>query len=247
MDELRKRLATKGAQLRLCGWRRLRQLLAQGENVFWRRDNTGRVWLCSAAKVAQHLQVERLIGQAVELPVAAVLGSIGDYRAHLYASFHSGRKHDNPISRQSLHDITHVPTRTQREYDRRLDVQRETCIAVGERATPTTIQRRAVAHGRNTFILKDKLGKLGQAGAEYVAWQLPNRYGRIHRTCATNRQRRINRQLKHTDLADLRAQGNGVKMCRRYFAEGRIRPNPTQPIYYHDPTTGVWCQLGGVS
>jgi hypothetical protein len=91
LDEVRMALCGKDSQLRLCGWRRLRQLLAEGEGVFWTRDERDRLWLRGPARVAGALGVGRLRGRPVGMPIAALLGGIGDARAQLYATFHSGR------------------------------------------------------------------------------------------------------------------------------------------------------------
>jgi hypothetical protein len=69
-------LTTKQKPLRLCGKRQLRNLLKQGEGVFWSRDPE-RLWLYSAARVAQALGVERLSGHPVALPVRVLLDGMG--------------------------------------------------------------------------------------------------------------------------------------------------------------------------
>ena len=88
--DARAALTAKGSPLRLCGWRRLRQLLAEGDGVFWARERD-RLRLCGPARVAAALGVARLGNRPVGVPAAALLGSIGDARAQLYAAFHSGR------------------------------------------------------------------------------------------------------------------------------------------------------------
>ena len=122
VDDARAALCGKDSPMRLCGWRRLRQLLAEGEGVFWtreqgreprrqtaddrpqqesasdcglssvvRRPPPDRLRLFGPATVAAALGVRRLVGRPVGVPVSALLGPIGDARAHLYAAFHSGR------------------------------------------------------------------------------------------------------------------------------------------------------------
>jgi len=121
LDDARAALTGRGSPLRLCGWRRLRQLLAAGEGVFWVREDgsrgagrqgrrgershsdasfspapplprsPARLRLLGPARVAAALGVARLVNRPVGLPAAVLLGSIGDARAHLYAAFHSGR------------------------------------------------------------------------------------------------------------------------------------------------------------
>ena len=102
IDEIRERLTRKGSPLKMVGWRRLRQIFHQGEGIFWERDSKGRLWLRSALRIALKLDCHRLRGKRVELPIKTLLGGIGTVRAHFYASFHSGRSTDNPISRDTL-------------------------------------------------------------------------------------------------------------------------------------------------
>ena len=95
LDAVRAALCDRESPLRLCGRRRLRQLLAEGENIFWQREARAgapdRLWLRGPARVAAALGVDRLVGRPVGVPVAALLGGIGDARAQLYATFHAGR------------------------------------------------------------------------------------------------------------------------------------------------------------
>ena len=66
--EARARLTGKGAPLRICGWRQLRNLLRQGQGIFWERDGE-RIWYRSTLRVADALGVERLTGRPVDLPL----------------------------------------------------------------------------------------------------------------------------------------------------------------------------------
>jgi hypothetical protein len=81
---------------RLCGQRQLRNLLKAGEGLFWTRDREW-LWLRSAAKVAYGLGATRLTGRPVALPLSVLLGGIGDFRAQLYAAFHSGRANPTAV------------------------------------------------------------------------------------------------------------------------------------------------------
>ncbi len=90
VDIIRQCLTKRNTGSYLCGKRQMRNLLRDGDGLFWTRDKT-HVWLHSAVRVAQALGVARLTGRPVALPVSALLEGIGAFRAHLYAAFHSGR------------------------------------------------------------------------------------------------------------------------------------------------------------
>ena len=101
-------------------------LQQQGNGIFWQRDKT-RVWLSNTGKVAAGLEVGRLPGNPITLPLAVLLEPIGLVRTHLYASFHSSRmermgQESAPISRVSLTAVSDVSRRTQHAYERRAGV-----------------------------------------------------------------------------------------------------------------------------
>jgi len=210
IDEARRRLATKGGALRTCGWRQLRNLLQQGQGLFWERDSE-RIWLRGTVRVAAALGVERLSGQPVALPVTTLCGRIGNVRAHFYTSFHSGRADRDgealPIARATLAAVTSVPPRTQREYEMRAGASVRENYAIGEEKTEETHQERAWRHGRAAFVLNDRKGIHGEKGLEYLAWQLPNSYTGPHEQRPRGRQRHLNRKL--ADLRDKGDAGNG--------------------------------------
>ncbi len=161
-DETRAVLCDIESPLRLCGRRRLRQLLAQGEGLFWQRDGRDRIWLRGPARVAAGLGVARLGNRPIDVPTATLLGGIGDVRAHLYATFHSGRAREMtnvelrmtnderatnspyvlhhsslgaPIARDTLADLSGVCPRSQAAYERRAGIIARANIALGERVT----------------------------------------------------------------------------------------------------------------
>ena len=195
IDEIRERLTRKESPLKVMGWRRLRQVFRQGESVFWERDSKGRLWLRSALKIALELDCHRLKGKRVDLPLKALLGGIGAVRAHFYASFHSGRRSDNPISRDTLEDITGLCPRTQRAYDRLAGVKRQQNIAVGPKHTEITAKEQYWQRGRAVFAFVDSQGQRGTKNRHYLAWQLPNSYQAPHRQRSKGRQKKINQQL----------------------------------------------------
>jgi hypothetical protein len=202
----------------------LRNLLRQGQDVFWQRDKE-RLWLRSTGRVAVALGVERLRGRPVSVPLPILLGGIGQVRAHFYASFHSSRpvnekeKYGSPINRATLEKITRVPARTQRLYERRAGVQCQANMAIGERLNQQNQQERAWRHGRATFQFVDHEGKQGPAGGRYVAWRLPNSYQGPHATSPKGRLKKINRQI---DLVNLRAQGNGLDRANAQLTVDRL-------------------------
>ena len=171
------------------------------------------MWLRSAARVALALDVERLRGRPVAVPLSVLLSGIGQVRAHFYATFHSGRPAGEkeplgrPINRATLNKITHVPARTQRLYEQRAGVEVRTNMAVGERLNQQNLQERAWRHGRATFLFIDSEGKQGPAGGRYVAWRLPNSYQGPHALSPKGRLKKINHQI---DLVNSRAQGNDL-------------------------------------
>ena len=202
--EIREQLTRKGSPLKVMGWRRLRQVFQQGEGMFWERDSKGRLWVRSALRIALELDCHRLKGNRVELPITALLGGIGTVRAHFYASFHSGRNSDNPISRDTLQSITGLSPRTQREYDRTAQVKRQRNIAVGPRHTKIIAEKQYWQRGGAVFTFVDSQGKQGPKNRQYLAWHLPNTYTAPHQKRSKGRQKKINQQL-------VRLVDNGVQ------------------------------------
>lgn len=228
-------LTTKDAPLRICGKRQLRNLLREGDGRFWERRN-GRLWLRSLAKVAAALQVGKLNGRPVAMPVAILTKPIGTVRAHFYASFHSGRQPEtaaaNPIARDTIAAITSISPRIQRRYEARAGVRTQTNIAIGPQPHAADSQEMAWQHGHAARVWTDSKGTQGTAGTRYWVWQLPNSYHGPHTAHDRRAQKRINRTL--TDLPNLGTAGNGQRVPeQRFFANGRIacaatsRPNWT--------------------
>jgi hypothetical protein len=241
VDEARARLAGKDSPWRCCGARRLRQLLAEGEGLFWQRDGRGRLWLRGAHRVAADLGVERATGFPVELPVAALLGGIQGVRAAFYAAFHSGRE-SKPISRDTLQTLTGLAPRTQLDYDRLARVGRRRNLALGDRHSPAALQERAWQRGRAVFTFVDVRGRQGRPGGEYVAWHLPNSYEGPHTRRSRGSRKRLNRKLK--DLVTKGIPGNAEGRVERVFwpdgaaaAKGFNR-SPENDAYWAGPTPG---------
>lgn len=245
LETIKTKLTGNGAVWPVCGGRQLRNLLNQGEGVFWVRAD-GRLWLRSVAKVAAALQVSKLTLKPVAMPVKVLTRTIGEVRAHFYAAFHSSRgmKACKPIARETVAELTHVQPRTQRRYEKWARVKQQPHFAVGGRATAETIEATAWQHGRATFQLKDYRGKQGKPGQEYMAWQLPNSYAGPHDSQPRGQQKRINQALSVLFTQGMTGNGHGHTE-RRFFGHGRLAAQAynrgvEHDIYWFDGRIGVW-------
>ncbi|MCI0728558.1 MAG: hypothetical protein L0332_17815 [Chloroflexi bacterium] len=220
IQDVREQLTSEVSPLRLCGWRRLRQILGQGNGCYWIWDKErSRLWLFGVARLAVYLGVERLAGRPVELPVSVLSGDIGAFKAHLYGAWHSGRKQANPITRARQRELTGLPERTQRRYCRIAGVRRQQNIAILGRYTTEEVQESAWRHGRAVFEFYDYKGRQGQPGGRYLARYMPATHIGPHNQATRGRQRKINRKLK--DLVNKGARGNGGdRVNRLYFHNG---------------------------
>ena len=224
------RLLTGDGPLAICGRRQLANLLAAGDGLFWER-RAGIVWLRGAARLAAALGVVRLGGSPVAVPLAALTGSIGRVRAHLYATFHSGRQRTDlltgrpqprgPIARATLTALTTAAPNSQRAYERRAGVGRRSAVALGPLVGAADEQEVAWRRGRALFHFCDIKGRHGRPGAVYLAWQLPNEYTGPHAALPRGRQKRLNRAL--ADLFHDGMTGNSGRTEERvqYSVVGR--------------------------
>jgi hypothetical protein len=251
-------LTPKSASLHLCGRRQLRNLLRDGDGVFWTRDKE-HIWLRSAERVAYALGVPRLTGQPVALPVAGLLTGVGAFRAHLYAAFHSGRTRETkqgvwsrPIARETMTQLSGVGRSSQRVYEERLGLMVQANFAVGEPSDKENLEQRAWVQGQSLFELKDYYGQQGKKGKVYLAWQLPNSYVGQHKRRPKGRQKRINRKLK--DLVMKGMPGNvGVAVetqssdriaVKRYYANGKLAAQAYGRRASHEQHSLYWQRHG---
>lgn len=185
--------------------------------------------------MAAGLGVTRLHGRAVLLPLPVLFQSIGQVRAHFYASLHSSRGEGAaPISRETLRALSGASPRAQQAYDRRARVQAQGCVAVGAAVTAVSDpQEHAWQHGRAAFTLTDTQGRHGRPGRAYQARRLPNRYVGPH--ALGQKPRRLNARLAvlcpQGDVGNGRL-GHGQRgavgedgregrwEARRYYADG---------------------------
>lgn len=218
---LRKQITDKHNNHFICGKRRFRALLAQGEGIFWERDTHHRLWLRSYQKVAQRLNVNRLSLRPVQIPLKALTTNIFTTRAWFYASFHMGRG-NTPISRDAIDKITGIDAQTQRKYESETNIRASFNYAIAEPASPQAIQEHAWQRGGGSFTFKDSKGYHGKKAKEYIAWQLPNTYEIEGQPCSRGMQKRINSALKHL-LMEKGTTGTvqQPKRVRTYFSNAK--------------------------
>ncbi|RMG69449.1 MAG: hypothetical protein D6711_19305, partial [Chloroflexi bacterium] len=231
LAEVKKRL-TEGSERVYCG-RRLRQILNKENGRLWDLTANGRIRYKSPAKVAAALDCGRFTGNPVDIPLHVFLGGIKQVRAHFYASYHSGRKENNPISRRTLRELTGVPESTQRVYDKVAGVT-AVCNWSIENNTREHVENAAWKHGRGIFEFTDWQGKVGERGRKYLAVRLPNSYETTQAKSPKGRQKKINRAI---DLVIKRARGIGSSVNRIYFPNGNAavkayNRNPEHDHYY---------------
>ncbi len=219
IEEARTMLTQKEAALCVCGWRQLRNLLKKGEGVYWVREN-GRIWLKSTPKVAQSLNVTRLQGKPVELPLGVLTQKIGTVRAHLYATFHSGRN-GAPIARETISRLSGTSQCSQRNYEKVARIKAQSNFAIGQQTLTENKEQAAWQRGNAFFELRDHRGQQGEAGKKYLAWQLPNSYAGPYAQQSPSSRKRINQKL--TDLQLLGTAGNGECVVeKRFFDNGQL-------------------------
>jgi hypothetical protein len=255
LEEVRTHLTNKQSPWQVCGWRQLRNLLNEGDGVFWVRGD-GRIWLHSTTRVAAALQVNRLALPPVALPVFVLTQTIGQVRAHLYASFHSSRavkatatQRPAPIARETIASLTNVIPRTQRRYEKVARVRANRHFAIGGKASETALEEAAWQHGQATFRLNDKKGSQGTKNQSYVAWQLPNSYTGPHPVQPKGQQKRINQALSDLFMQGMTGNGQG-RMEKRFYGHGRAAAQAynrgvTHDIYWYDGRARIWHCLEG--
>ena len=221
VDALRQQLTNK--QSYYGSWRRIRQVLAQGEGIFWvqacGRDSRKQLYLAGAATVAKRLNVQQLARHNVLLPTDELLAGTQRAKALFYAAFHAGRasadQPSNPIARATIATLTGVSERSQRTYDKLIGVETKANYAL------TTVSKQgggisaetAWQHGHASFTFTDHHGRHGATPQLYTAVRLPNSYRSPLKHAAHGRRRKISRQL-NDDLVTIGAQGN-IEQCRQ--------------------------------
>lgn len=245
VTQIQEALTRPTAPLRVCGGRRLRQLLQAGEGKLWERDGQSRLWLFSPARIMGQVGNGRLAGRPVALPVHKLLGGVGEVRAYLYATFHAGRCRQTPISRAAIASQTAVSATSQRRYEQRAHITTQTNIALGPRQSPLTQEQSSWQRGRAVFTLQDGQGRQGAANGRYLVWRLGNSYHTPLTISAKGRQKKLNQQLHLVN------DGRGVKETaveRHYYPHGKAAASGWQrsratTTYYPAPQPGWWHAL----
>ncbi len=228
-DELRQATATPGASLFIGSWRRIRQLLGEGEGIFFTKvvspsgNRIARIYYASEARVLYHFGVERVRGPAVEFTAADLAAKIAHVRARFYACWHRqrGEGYGNPITRAALQAVGLGNGATQRDRERRIGVKVDpnfAHVAPYERARWRQEQAANADDDREygpafTFVDHDgrvarTVGDQRQRTAErsfHIMRQLGNSYSARGVPAARRSGRRINQQL-----VNLRFQGLAV-------------------------------------
>jgi hypothetical protein len=243
--QVRDLLCHQKSAIRVCGWRQMRSLIAHGQSIFWTQRD-GRLWLQSIPKIAQALGIKRLSGRPVALPVKILTQGIGQVRAHLFASFHSGRKHASPISRTTLSRISQVSARSQQNYEKRSRVRKLKNFAVGPKLSNENAKDLAWQHGSACFNWRDKKAVHGTQHTSYLAWQLPNSYLGPHLQRPHGRQRRFNRELAVLFAKGMTGNDHSTveEKPKRYFdaakKAARAQKLSQSGVYWRGKHPGLW-------
>jgi hypothetical protein len=219
--EVRDLLTAKDSSWRVCGRRRLRGILADGDGTCWTRDDRDRIWLHGPARIAQALDCGRLRGVPVALPVAALLAGLAETKAAFLASWHAGRVdgegNSTPISQAAIRKETGVSEVTARRYHKIAGVKTQRNIAISDLPWREHMADETYERGRGVFRFVDRQGKRGKRGRGYVAWHMPATYTAPYSQSPKGRQRKINRQI---DLVISTTRGNSREVNRLYYLKG---------------------------
>lgn len=189
--------------------RYLRRLLADGDGIFWERGRS-RIWLHGIGRVCRWLEIERLSGQPVEIPVEKLCGSITEVRAWLMVAFLGGRKdQERPIARATIKKVTGVGRRTQRKYMRATRTRVVKNTAVLGPYSPHALQRAQIHLGLPAYRRKGE-----------IHYRMANSYKMpaCVQQVGNGRTKAINRRLDHCDSP---GGGNGRQFSRWYYDDAK--------------------------
>lgn len=237
----------------LLTWRRIRQVLAAGEDLFWNRvdgraGDVIRLW--RPGRILRALGAGRPTLQPVDIPASSLYGSIADYRAvAVFGAFLAGRRRPSaPISQKAIKQATGgMSERSQRRYRRAAGVTAARTYRLEPAADHQAALWRASLgrRGRVAYIHTDRRGLLGAPGAQYVAVSQPS----VYSGGAAVRGRRGRLKKVKRDLPLSTMSGRGKRSARIYYETGAAawlawarRPRdvtypltvkrPARPVYY---------------
>jgi hypothetical protein len=196
---------------------RLRQLLVEGNDIYWRLDDANqRIFYLKESRLAAALGVLHFTGRHVAISAAEIFTNIQGFRAHCFAAWLANR--DNPISQHTIEQLTGIPARTQLRYCTLADIITTDNLSIGPRYSQQNHQECAWYH-EGTFKFADYRGKQGPEGRRYVAWHLPTSYSVNAATSSVRRQKRTNNQL-----AGLRRNPNAgnSRLQVLFFRNGKV-------------------------
>ena len=209
-------LTKKESSFYIYGRRQLKIILRRGEGLFWQRVKSHgqvRIRLAARARVVEALDIGRLRGREVTIPLSYLLGSgrgrQADANAALYAAVHAGRlrpdkgrsgvEKPRPISRAKLQELAGCSNYRQRSYERRMNISVERNIHILGAFCDYDLERARQHLGLPAYKHTDYQGKINRhrRGAAYIAVRLPNSYHLPHAITViqSRRQRTINRFL----------------------------------------------------
>lgn len=251
-------LTSKRGSYRCLSWKRLRQILNQGEGVFWHRDEAGAyIYYHSEVRVAQAVRLTLVRGWAVKIPVRDLCQPIKQVRALFYDAFHSARGDgfQEPITRRILQERGNGDARTQREYESLRGVERQAQYAsLGKYNVLAWRQAQAEDGdgsgeriGGPAFIFVDYKGILGENPQRlkrpthqqhwhniYIMRQIGNAYRGTLPTVKRGRKW-TNQKLKHLC--------NSMQTTGSFAAEDELAE--ARRMYYETQDTAVQAQQRG--
>lgn len=185
--------------------RQLRRVLSQGDGLTWtikrgKHDQLSMLYLRGIVFVCEFLGLDDP-GAAALVPIEDLTNSVKSSRRAALAATHATRKHKhNPISRETVDELTGIKPRTQINLENDKQLKHSKNYAIGHGTTVKSIHKRskekAFSEGRRgVFTLFDPTGLHGKKGREYVAWQLPNSYQTIYKRATSGRRRKIKRAI----------------------------------------------------
>jgi len=200
-------LTDASSPYRVCGRRRLRGILADGEGVFWtrskktdaKRETYIDIYLRSPARVAVVLSIGRMKGRPVLLPIDDLTGGIQATRAAFLAAWHEGRADDdgraNPISQATIEQMTGISAPSQWRYKVVAGIHARRNIAISPMAWRAEHRQDEAYRRGGVFRFTDHKGRRGKRGRKYIAWAIPCTYTTNLSPAPKGRLQKINRAI----------------------------------------------------